>query len=266
MTTENTGFDPVAVLYRRAMEDLENIRDLERFDRLTGPCFPDERGPKAKECWATFDSLIETYRWALGRFDESVKLDREIRQQPQVGELIFRTRATQRRQPFIEDAKAYLDKSRKLYRYLLEGLAPCKGKRTIKAYLDKVDDCRALFMKYGFDIEEIKAIPGLIDDLRTEFALISVDRKPTFTATQQDQPKEIGNPKTGGRPGAKFKLWTPLENAVYGLKSQGKTPCEIRDALKHEHSELTARQAKSIVDALEKRLDRKKKRENNGPK
>ena len=131
MTTENTGSDPVAVLYRRAMEDLGNIRDLERFDRLTDPCFPAERGPKAKECWAIFDSLIETYRWALGRFDESVKLDRDIRQQPQVGELIFRTRATQRRQPFIEDAKAYLDKSRKLYRYLLEGLAPCKGKLTL---------------------------------------------------------------------------------------------------------------------------------------
>ena len=179
MTTENTGSDPVAVLYHRAIGDLWLVQDRHKHDRLTDPCFPDERGPKAKECWATFDRLIETYRWLLGHFDESAKLDRDIRQQPQVGELIFRTRATQRRQPFIEDAKAYLDKSRKLYRYLLEGLAPCKGKRTIKAYLDKVDDCRALWMKYGFEIEEINDIPGLIDDLRTEFDLICVDRKTT---------------------------------------------------------------------------------------
>ena len=266
MTTENTGSDPVAVLYRRAMEDLGNIRDLERFDRLTDPCFPAERGPKAKECWAIFDSLIETYRWALGRFDESVKLDRDIRQQPQVGELIFRTRATQRRQPFIEDAKAYLDKSRKLYRYLLEGLAPCKDKRTIKAYLDKVDDCRALFMKYGFDIEEIEAIPRLIDDLQTEFALISVDRKPTFTATQQDQPKENGDPKTGGRPGAKLKAWSDLEKDIYELRQKGKTPLEIKEALIPKYPDLTGKRIKSIVDALEKRLNRKKKREKNGPK
>lgn len=266
MTTENTGSDPVAVLYRRAMEDLENIRDLERFDRLTDPCFPDERGPKAKECWATFDSLIETYRLALGRFDESVKLDREIRQQPQVGELIFRTRATQRRQPFIEDAKAYLDKSRKLYRYLLEGLTPCKDKRTIKAYLDKVDDCRALFMKYGFDIEEIEAIPRLIDDLRNEFALISVDRKPTFTATQQDQPKEqqskVAEPKKPtNKAGRKPKPWEPLEIEIDKCKSQGMTPCEIRDALQGKSPGLTRQQVVKIIDDLRKRKGR-----GNGPK
>jgi anti-sigma28 factor (negative regulator of flagellin synthesis) len=237
MTSENTGSDPVFVLYHRALQDLENIKDLQRFGRLTDPCFPAERGPKAKECWALFDSSIETYQWALSRFDESAKLDRDIRQQPQVGELIFRTRATQRRQPFIEDAKAYLDKSRKLYRYLLEGLAPVKGKRTIKAYLDKVDDCRALWMKYGFDIEEIEAIPGLIDDLRTEFALICVDRKPTYSATQQDRPKEqqtkVAEPtkprKKWGRPKAD---WTQEDKKIIELSRQGMKPQEIASKLR----------------------------------
>ena len=236
MTTENTGSDPVAVLYHRAIGDLWLVQDRHMHDRLTDPCFPAERGPKATECWAIFDSMIETYRWLLGHFDESAKLDRDLRQQPQVGELIFRTRATQRRQPFIEDAKAYLDKSRKLYRYLLEGLAPVKGKRTIKAYLDKVDDCRALWMKYGFDIEEIEAIPGLIENLRTEFALICVDRKPTYTATQQDQPKEpqakVAEPKkpsqNAGRPKAD---WTQEDKKIIELSRQGMKPAEIASKL-----------------------------------
>lgn len=236
MTTENTGSDPVAVLYRRAIGDLCLMQDRGGQDRLPDPCFPAERGPKATECWAIFDSMIETYRWLLGHFDESAKLDRDIRQQPQVGELIFRTRATQRRQPFIEDAKAYLDKSRKLYRYLLEGLAPVKGKRTIKAYLDKVDDCRALWMKYGFDIEEIEAIPGLIDDLRTEFALIDKDRKPTYTATQQDQSKEpqakVAEPKKpSGKAGRPNADWTQEDKKIIELVRQGMKPLEIASKL-----------------------------------
>ena len=181
-------------------------------------------------------------------------MDRDIRQQPQVGELIFRTRATQRRQPFIEDAKAYLDKSRKLYRYLLEGLAPVKGKRTIKAYLDKVDDCRALWMKYGFDIEEIEAIPGLIDNLRTEWALISVDRKPNFTATQQDQPKEqqakVAEPtkpsKKTGRPKAE---WTQEDKKIIELGRQGMKPQEIASKLR-----LPNLVTKKKIRALKRRI------------
>ena len=121
-------------------------------------------------------------------------------------------------------------------------------------------------MKYGFDIEEIEAIPRLIDDLQTEFALISVDRKPTFTATQQDQPKENGDPKTGGRPGAKLKAWSDLEKDIYELRQKGKTPLEIKEALIPKYPDLTGKRIKSIVDALEKRLNRKKKREKNGPK
>jgi hypothetical protein len=268
MTTEQyAGVDPVKVLYDRALQDLNNIKDLERFDRLPDPGFPDERGPNAKECWALFDSLIETYQRALSRFDESVKLDRDIRQaQTQVGELIFRTRAIQRRRPFIEDAKAYLDKSRKLVRYLLEGLQPVAGKRTIKAYLDKVDDCRALWMKYGFDIEEIEAIPGLIDDLRTEFALICKDREPTYkanlpTPTQDDQPKVDTPKKLTKKAGRKPKPWTPLEIEVDELKSQGKTPYEIRDALRGKYPDLTRDQVNAIIESLRKRRGR-----GNGPK
>ena len=246
MTTENTGSDPVAVLYHRAIGDLWLVQDRHKQDRLTDPCFPAERGPKAKDCWDIFDSLIETYRWLLGHFDESAKLDRDIRQQPQVGELIFRTRATQRRQPFIEDAKAYLDKSRKLYRYLLEGLAPCKGKRTIKAYLDKVDDCRALWMKYGFDIEEIEAIPGLIENLRNEFALIDVDRKPTFTATQQDQSKEqqakVAEPKKpSGKAGRRFKVWEQDELKIHELMEKGMKPQAIAAKLKKPNSYVSGK-------------------------
>lgn len=266
MTTQNGGLDPVAFLYLRALQDLENIRDLDRVDRLSDPCFPDERGPKAKECWAIFDSFIETYRWALNRFDESLKLDREIRQQPQVAELIFRTRAKQGRQPYIEDAKAYLEKSRKLYRYLLEGLVPVTGKRTIKAYLGKVDDCRELWFKYGFTFDEIQAIPALIENLRNELARIYVDRKPTFTESQQNEPKEKGKHKSRGRSGAKVKVWTELEKAVYELRSQGKTPVQIRDTLKHEHSGITAKEVKRLCDAIEKRLKRKAERDKNGLK
>lgn len=266
MTTQNGGPDPVAFLYLRALQDLENIRDLDRVDRLSDPCFPDERGPKAKECWAIFDSFIETYRWALNRFDESLKLDREIRQQPQVAELIFRTRAKQGRQPYIEDAKAYLEKSRKLYRYLLEGLVPVTGKRTIKAYLGKVDDCRELWFKYGFNFDEIQAIPALIENLRNELARIYVDRKPTFTEFQQNEPKENGKLKSGGRSGAKVKVWTELENAIYELRQEGKSPLEIKKALSSKYPELTVQQAKSKVDAIEKRLKRKAKRDKNGLK
>jgi len=262
MTTEQyAGVDPVKVLYDRALQDLNNIKDLERFDRLPDPGFPDERGPNAKECWAIFDSLIETYQWALSRFDESVKLDRDIRQaQTQVGELIFRTRAIQRRRPFIEDAKAYLDKSRKLFRYLLEGLQPVAGKRTIKAYLDKVDDCRALWMKYGFDIEEIEAIPGLIDDLRTEFALICKDREPTYkanlpTPTQDDQPK-VATPKEptkkAGRPKAEY---TQDELKILRFITDGIKPQAIADKLGLPHKATT----RTIV-AIRRRLERDRKR------
>lgn len=264
MTTQNDGPDPVAFLYKRAIDDLFLMQDRGGQDRLTDPCFPDERGPKAKECWAIFDSLIETYRWALGRFDESVKLDRDIRQQPQVAKLIFRTRAEQRRQPYIEDAKAYVEKSRKLYRCLLEGLAPVTGKRTVKAYLGKVEDCRELWFKYGFTFDEIQAIPSLIDALRTEFALIDVDRKPTFTESQQNDPKGNGKLKSGGRSGAKVKVWTEQENDIYELKQKGKSPLEIKKTLSSKYPKLTTQEVKSKVDAIEKRLKRKAKREKTG--
>lgn len=266
MTTQNGGPDPVAFLYKRAIHDLFLVQNSDKQDRLFDPCFPAERGPKAKECWDLFDSLIETYRWFLNHLGNSLELHRDIRQQTQVAKLIFRTRAKQGRQPYIEDAKAYLEKSRKLYLYLLEGLAPVTGKRTIKAYLGKVEDCRELWFKYGFTFDEIQAIPALIEDLQNELALIEVDRNPTFTESQQNEPKEKGKHKSRGRSGAKVKVWTELEKAVYELRSQGKTPVQIRDALKHEHSGITAKEVKRLCDAIEKRLKRKAERDKNGLK
>jgi anti-sigma28 factor (negative regulator of flagellin synthesis) len=92
-------------------------------------------------------------------------------------------------------------------------------------------------MKYGFDIEEIEAIPGLIDDLRTEFALICVDRKPTYSATQQDRPKEqqtkVAEPtkpsKKTGRPKAD---WTQEDKKIIELSRQGMKPQEIASKLR----------------------------------
>jgi hypothetical protein len=150
--------------------------------------------------------------------------------------------------------------------YLYERLAPVQGARTINVYYDKIDDCRALWEKYGFTSEENEAIPGLIDNLRTEWALISVDRKPNFTATQQDQPTEqqakVAEPKEPtNRAGRKPTPWEPWEIEVDKLKSQGKTPSEIRDALKVKYPVLTRQKVAKIIDKL-----RKRKRRGNGPK
>jgi hypothetical protein len=153
MATQKDGLDPVAGLYNRAIVDLKDIYNCDKHEPLPGTQSPHERGSKAEECWALFDRLMETYRASFIRFDESRKFYRHARQQPQVAELISRTRARQLRYPYIDDVKTYLDKSQKLYLYLLRGLAPVEGTRTIEAYDDKVDECGALWKKFGFTCE-----------------------------------------------------------------------------------------------------------------
>jgi hypothetical protein len=237
MTTENTGFDPVAVLYDRAIGDLFLVRDCHKQEQLPGADLDELEQLTAERCWAIFDDFMGTYRWGFTHFNESRKLYSDIRQQRQVGELISRTRAKQFRAPYIDDVKTYLDKSQKLYMYLYERLAPVQGARTINVYYDKIDDCRALWEKYGFTSEENEAIPGLIDNLRTEWALISVDRKPNFTATQQDQPTEqqakVAEPtkpsKKTGRPKAD---WTQEDKKIIELSRQGMKPQEIASKLR----------------------------------
>jgi len=199
MTTQKDRPDPVAVLYNRAIVDLKDIYNCGKHEQLTGAKSPEECGPKAEECWALFDRLMETYRESFIRFDESRKLYRKARQQPQVAELISRTRARQLRYPYIDDVKTYLDKSLNLYLYLLRGLVLAEGTRTIEAYYDKVDECRTLWKKFGFTSEENEAIPGLIDSLGTELALIEANRKPTFTEVQQAPPKGTTSNGCGGR-------------------------------------------------------------------
>jgi anti-sigma28 factor (negative regulator of flagellin synthesis) len=224
-------------LYDRAIGDLFLVRDCHKQEQLPGADLDELEQLTAERCWAIFDDFMGTYRWGFIHFNESRKLYRDIRQQRQVGELISRTRAKQFRAPYIDDVETYLDKSQKLYMYLYERLAPVQGARTINVYYDKIADCRALWEKYGFTPEENEAIPGLIDNLRTEWALISVDRKPNFTATQQDQPTEqqakVAEPtkpsKKTGRPKAD---WTQEDKKIIELSRQGMKPQEIASKLR----------------------------------
>jgi hypothetical protein len=251
MTTPKDGIDPIAGLYTRAIVDLKSIYNCDKQEQLPGAGFADERGPKAEECWALFDRLMETYRASFIRFDESRKLYRHTRHQPQVAELISRTRARQLRYPYIDDVKTYLDKSQKLFMYLLRGLAPVQGTRTIQAYYDKVDECGAMWKKFGFTSEENEAIPGLIANLETEFALIEANRKPTFIAVQQDPPKEQQATTAAVEPkseGNKRARWTQLEKDVHKLKEMRKPTKGILNALRPQDPDLTWEIVRSICN------------------
>jgi len=240
MTTQKEGIDPVAGLYNRAIVDLMDIYNCGKQEPLPGVESPDDRGPKAEVCWALFDRLMETYRASFIRFDESRKLYRHARQQPQVAELISRTRARQLRYPYIDDVKTYLDKSQKLFLYLLRG-----------AYYDKVDECGTLWKKFGFTSEENEAIPGLIENLRTEFALIEANRKHTFTAVEQAPPKEqqatpaAVDPKSAG---PKRARWTQLEKDVHKLNEMRKPTKVILNALRPQYPDLTWEMVRSICN------------------
>lgn len=237
MKPNKTGIDPVAMLYGRFIGDLFTLIDVERDYCLILPAFPDESEPRAKDCWGLFDSMISNYRWALGHFDESVKVHRETTQQPDVADLIGRTRATQGRRPYIVDAKEYLDKSRNLLLQLLEALTSnIPRRKTVKAYYAKEDQCNAIFSRFGFTIEEIKRIPWLIDCLRTEFAIIDKDRKPTFTPTP---PTASNYPsKKAGRP---LATWTPKDLKIWSRMRDGATPLTIASEFKMSHSDAKDR-------------------------
>jgi hypothetical protein len=266
MTTENTGSDPVAVLYDRFTQDIFILQSSLRCDRMILPAFPAERGPKAKECRDLFENYLETYRWVFERLNESLKLHREILQQRQVDKLVFRTRAKQGKQPYIIDAKAFVQKAWLLYLRWIEELTPVEGKWTVKAFLAKVDHCQALWVEYGFTYEEIEGLKALLDNLQNEWALIDVDREPSYKATlptpRQDDQAKVAEPKEPtNRAGRKPTPWEPWEIEVDKLKSQGKTPSEIRDALKVKYPFLTRQKVAKIIDKL-----RKRKRRGNGPK
>jgi hypothetical protein len=224
------------------------------------PAFPDELGPNAKECWALFESYLATYRWAFYHFNESLKLHRELTLQPQVAKLIFRTRAKQGRQPSITDAKACVEKARLLFMRWLEELTPVDGRRTVKAYLAKVDRCQALWLEYGFSSDEIERLPALLDSLKNELALIEFDREPSFkanlpTPTQDDQakvdiPKEL--PKKTGRPKAEY---TQDELKILRLVNDRMKPQAIAEKLGLSHRETTKK-----IAALRRRHERDRKR------
>lgn len=238
MTIQNDGTDPVAVLYGRVMGDLPTIQDLHRFDRLASVAFIDERSPKAKEFWNSFDRLLKTYRLAFDHFDESARLYSETMQQPEVEELIVRTKAEQHRPLYIEDAKIYIEKGRTLLLNLLQELEPFEGRQTSEAIQARVDHCQEIWSKYGFTFEEIQAIPGLIEKLRTEFGLISVDRKPTHKAIQ------------------KKARWTQLEKDVQKLRDQGKPTRQILNALRPQYPALTWEMVRSMCNRNSNRAKR----------
>jgi hypothetical protein len=266
MTSQNTGADPVTVLYDRFTLDIFTLQDSLRCDRMVNPYSSNELEANAKECWALFESYLKTYRLVLERLNESLRLHRELLQDQELNKLVFRTRAKQGKQPYIIDAKAYVEKARLLYLRWIEELTPVDGKRTGKAFLDKVDHCQALWVEYGFAIEKIEELKTLVDKLQNEKALIEVDREPTYkanlpTPTQDDQPKVDTPKKLTKKAGRKPKPWTPLEIEVDELKSQGKTPYEIRDALRGKYPDLTRDQVNAIIESLRKRRGR-----GNGPK
>jgi len=257
---ENAGADPVAVLYDRFMQDIFTLQASLRCDRMILPAFPDERGPNAKECWALFERYLETYHWAFERLNESLRLHRELFQVQDLSKLVFRTRAKQGKQPYIIDAKAYIEKARLLYWRWIEELTPVDGKRTVKAFLAKVDHSQALWVEYGFTYEEIEGLKTLLDKLQNEWALIDVDREPSFkanlpTPTKDDQakvdtPKEL--PKKTGRPKAKF---THEESKIIALLADEMKPQAIAEKLGLSHRETTKK-----IAALRRRLERDRKR------
>lgn len=238
MTIQNDGTDSVEVLYGLAMGDLPTIQDLYRFDRLASVAFIDDRSPKAKEFWNRFDRLLKTYRLAFDHFDESARLYSETMQQPEVEELIFRTKADPHRPPYIEDAKIYIEKGRTLLLNLLQELEPFEGRRTSETIQARVDHCQEIWSKYGFTFEEIQAIPGLIENLRTEFGLISADRKPTHRAVQ------------------KKARWTRLEKDVQELRNKGKPTKAILHALRPQYPALTWEMVRSMCNRNPKRAKR----------
>lgn len=235
MKPNETGTDPVAMLYDRVIVDLWSIHDCHKQEILSSAACPNERGPSVKQCWGLFDSFIETYRVSFLRFNESQKFYRDTRQQPQVGELIFRTRAIQLRAPSIDVARVYLDKSKKLYMVLHERLEPVEGKRTLKAFYAKVKYCQKLWKDYGFTFEENNAIPELIEALQNEFALIEKDRKPTFSATPPTTssypPNKVGRP---------LATWTAKELKIWSQMLDGATPLTIAGEFKMSHSDATS--------------------------
>lgn len=235
MKRQNQGRDPIAVLYDRAICDLSHIQDLGRIDGLRLPGSLDQQGPEVDRWWVLLDNLNETYRQAFRRFDESVQLDREIRQQPQVAELIAEAREKRGGQSTIEDAKTYLDKGRELFMVLMEGLSPVRGERTMKTLTAKIDDCREIWSKYGFSFEETQAIPLLIEDLRTELACMSMDR--------------LGHKKA---------RWSQLEKDVRKLYETRMRTKEILNALKPQHPSLTWEMVRAICNRKSKRVQRGK--------
>jgi len=236
MKRQNHGLDPIAVLYDRAICDLLHIQDLSRIDGLRIPGSLDQQGPEVDRWWVLLDNLNETYRRAFRRFDESVQLDREIRQQPQVAEVIAQARAKRGRQSTIEEAKTYLDKGRELFLVLMDGLSPVQGERTMKTLTAKIDDCREIWSKHGFSFEETQAIPLLIEDLRTELACISVDHRLV--------PKKA--------------RWTQLEKDVRKLNETRMRTKEILNALKPQYPNMTWEMVRAICNKKSKRVKRGK--------
>jgi hypothetical protein len=257
---ENAGADPVAVLYDRFTQDIFTLQASLRCDRMPYPGFPEERGPKAKECWALFERYLETYRSAFERLNESLRLHRELLQVQDLNKLVFRTRAKQGKQPYIIDAKAYIERARLLYWRWIEELTPVDGKRTVKAFLAKVDHSQALWVEYGFTNEEIEGLKTLLDKLQTEWALIDVDREPSFkanlpTPTQDDQAK-VATPKEPtkktGRPKAEY---TQDELKILRLLNDGMKPQAIADRLG-----LPYKKTSNKIAALKQRIKRDRKR------
>jgi ATP/maltotriose-dependent transcriptional regulator MalT len=181
-------------------------------------------------------------------------------QQRQVDKLVFRTRAKQGKQPYIIDAKAFVQKAWLLYLRWIEELTPVEGKWTVKAFLAKVDHCQALWVEYGFTYEEIEGLKALLDNLQNEWALIDVDREPSFkanlpTPTQDDQAK-VATPKEPtkktGRPKAEY---TQDELKILKLLNDGMRPQAIADRLG-----LPYKKTSNKIAALKQRIKRDRKR------
>ena len=223
--------DGIAVFYQRAMGDLLVIQDLNRLIRLGKPADSAEDGPKGEKLWAMFDDFMDVYQKVSRRFDESFELDREMRRQPQVTELILQTIETQSRRPYVEDAKIYLEKARNLCLHMFKGLTPVGSEgRTVENYLAKVDECQEITSKYGFTMEEIEAIGPLVENLRAELALISVGRKKA--------------------------RWTQLEKDVQKLRDQGKPTRVILHALRPQYPVLTWEMVRSMCNRNSNRAKR----------
>jgi hypothetical protein len=257
---ENAGADPVAVLYDRFTQDIFSLQALLRFGRMVNPYSPEELEADTKECWVLFESYLATYHSAYERLNESLRLHRELFQVQDLSKLVFRTRAKQGKQPYIIDAKAYIEKARLLYWRWIEELTPVDGKRTVKAFLAKVDHSQALWVEYGFTNEEIEGLKTLLDKLQTEWALIDVDREPSFkanlpTPTQDDQAK-VATPKEPtkktGRPKAEY---TQDELKILRLLNDGMKPQAIADRLG-----LPYKKTSNKIAALKQRIKRDRKR------